>query len=173
MQTFKNSSKDQEILEKLKEVSFFSIFAEDTEIIKKISSICSNKSFKSGKNIIKEGDPGDELYIILKGEIEIQKNTLQNEQYTVTTLSSDKGVINVGELALIDNDKRSASVVAKTDCDCIVINRKDFVKFGDDNPKVGLGITRVIAGQLSSKLRKSNTDVITLFSALVEEISGE
>lgn len=83
------------------------------------------------------------------------------------------GGIYVGELALIDNDMRSASVVAKSECQCLVINRKDFIRFGDKNPEIGLSVTRAIATQISSRLRKSTSDVITLFSALVDEISGE
>jgi CRP-like cAMP-binding protein len=159
------------ILEKLKQVSFFSMFENDMETINRIAGMCSRRVYRKGKYIIQEGDSGDELFIILNGEIEIIKNTLQNEQYTVTTLNSDMGSVNVGEIALIDNDRRSASVVAKTDCECLVITRDDFIKFGDENPKAGLAITRSIASQICAYLRKSNSDIITLFSALVEEIS--
>ncbi|HOT44764.1 MAG TPA: cyclic nucleotide-binding domain-containing protein [Spirochaetota bacterium] len=163
---------DDIILNKLKEVSFFSMFENDAEVLGKIASICARRQYRKGKMIIREGDFGDELFIILNGEIDIIKNTLQNESYTVTTLSADLGSINVGEIALIDNDRRSASVVAQTDCECLVINRDDFIRFGDENPTAGLAITRAIASQLCAYLRKSNSDIITLFSALVEEISA-
>ena len=158
------------ILKKLKEVSFFKVIASDEDMIRKISTFCTTKSFGAGKSIIEEGEQGQELFIILNGEIEILKKTLQNEKYTVATLSSAMGGIFVGELALIDDDKRSASVVAKNNCECLVIKRGDFVKFGNENPQAGLAITRDLAKQLSGKLRKANTDVITLFSALVDEI---
>ncbi len=164
---------DRQILEKLKEVSYFSTYADNTEVISQIADLCSVRHFKSGKTIIREGEHGDELFIILNGEIDIVKRTLQDEEYTVTTLSSEMGGINVGELALIDNDQRSATVIAKTDCECLVITRRDFIKFGDEHPQIGLTITRAIASQLSTRLRKTNSDVITLFSALVEEISEE
>lgn len=163
---------EKEVIEKLKQVSYFSMFEKEEDVIQKIADLCKKRSFPSGKVIIEEGEYGDELFIVLYGEIDILKNTLQNEKYTVTTLSSELGGISVGELAMIDNDKRSASVLAKTDCECLVINRKDFIKFGDENPRIGIQITRAIASQLSSKLRKANSDVITLFSALVEEISA-
>ncbi|OHD63035.1 MAG: hypothetical protein A2176_09455 [Spirochaetes bacterium RBG_13_51_14] len=160
------------ILDKLKQVSFFSMFEKDDEIIARIAGMCARRFYRAGRYIIREGDIGDELFIILSGEIDIMKSTLQNEQYTVTTLNADQGGINVGEIALIDKDRRSASVLAKTDCECLVINRDDFIKFGDENPQAGLAITRAIASQLCGNLRKSNTDIITLFSALVEEISA-
>jgi CRP/FNR family transcriptional regulator, cyclic AMP receptor protein len=176
MPLFKRSVRKTEpsdiITEKLKQVSFFSMFANDDTIISMIAAMCSRRSYSAGKYIIREGDFGDELFIALCGEVEIIKNTLQNERYTVTTFSTDEGGVNFGEIALIDNDRRSASVLAKTDCECLVITRDDFIKFGDENPPAGLAITRSIASQLCGNLRKSNSDIITLFSALVEEISA-
>ncbi len=162
---------DEVILKRLREVSFFQMYADNDEVISKIVHICTKKTFKKGSYLIKEGDYGDTLYIILSGKIDVLKKTLQNEKYTVTTLNAEMGGLSVGELALIDNDQRSATVYATTDCECLVITRNEFIKFGDENPEIGLNITRVIASQLSSKLRKSTSDVITLFSALVEEIS--
>lgn len=164
---------NEEILNKLKEVQFFKMYAGDEGIIKKIADMCARKEFKKGSVIIKEGEPGDELFIILKGRIDIVKETIQKEEYTVTTLDADIGGIYVGELALIDNDRRSATVIAESDVECLVIKRERFIKFGDENPEIGLNVTRAIAGQLSSKLRKTNADVITLFSALVDEIASE
>ena len=169
----KSVKPEEDINRRIREVSFFKMFADNKEIIGKIAEMTTRKTVNMGKMLIEEGDYGDELYIILEGEIDIIKKTLQNEKYTVTTLHTDMGGIYVGELALIDNDRRSASVIAKTDCEFLVINRKDYLKFGDDNPKIGLQITREIASQLSAKLRKTNSDVITLFSALVEEIDIE
>jgi CRP/FNR family transcriptional regulator, cyclic AMP receptor protein len=169
----KNQSENGDpIFEKLKQVSFFSMFENDIETIRKIARMCARRVYRQGKYIIREGDFGDELFIVLSGEIDIMKSTMQQEQYTVTTINADLGGINVGEIALIDNDRRSASVLAKTECECLVINRDDFIKFGDENPTAGLAVTRAIASQLCANLRKSNTDIITLFSALVEEISA-
>jgi CRP/FNR family transcriptional regulator, cyclic AMP receptor protein len=161
------------VVNALKAVSFFKAFEHDEEIMVKIANMCTPRKFAAGKTIIEEGDSGDELYVFLSGKIDILKKTLQNEKYTVISLSSDKGGVYVGELALIDDDSRSATVTAKTDCDCLVIKRKEFIKFGNDNPAIGLEITRSLASQLSAKLRKANSDVITLFSALVEEIASE
>lgn len=166
-------SNDRKVLDTLRQVSFFSAFVDNEEVLSMLAGLCSRRSFSQGKKIIEEGDYGDSLYIIVDGEIDIVKKTMQNEPYTVTTLSSAMGGIYVGELALIDDDRRSATVAAKTDCECLEIHRRDFEKLGDKHPELGLPITRAIAGQLAAKLRKANSDVITLFSALVEEIDVE
>lgn len=157
---------------KIKEVSFFMEYKNNNDVINRIISLSEVRFFKKGATIIDEGEHGDELFIILNGQIDIIKRTLQNEKYVVTSLNSKSGGVYVGELALIDEDRRSATVEAKTDCDCLVLKRDNFIRFGDEYPEIGLHITRAIAKQLSQKLRKTNTDVITLFSALVDEISG-
>ncbi len=164
--------RDDEIFRKLKEVQLFTSYRNENNIIKKIADLCTVKKFRKGASIIKEGEYGDELFIFLNGKIEIVKRTLQGEHYTLSTFDSDAGRITVGEFALIDNEKRSASVIAITDCECLVIKRKKFIEFGNQNPQIGLNVTRELAKQLSLMLRKTNGDVITLFSALVEEISG-
>ncbi|HOO70884.1 MAG TPA: cyclic nucleotide-binding domain-containing protein [Spirochaetota bacterium] len=165
------SQHNQEIINKLKEVEIFRVFARNDKVIGKIAKLCKLKTFKKGQVIIEEGEFGDELFIFLNGTIDILKKTLQNEKYTVTTLDADKKSIHVGELALIDNDRRSATVIAQSDCRCLVMKRDAFIAFGNENPDIGLVVTRVIASQISMMLRKATSDVITLFSALVEEIS--
>jgi CRP-like cAMP-binding protein len=75
-----------------------------------------------------------------------------------------------GELGLLDSDRRSATVTAETDCEVIVIERDRFLRFGDSNPTAGLSVTRRIASNLASRLRRANDDVITLFAALVHEV---
>ncbi len=168
----KSQPNGNQIIETLCNVSFFSMLNNDIDSLKRIAAICKRKTYKKRTYIIKEGDYGDDLFIIINGEIEIIKKTMQDEEYTVATLDASTEGISVGELALIDNDRRSASVLAVTDCECLVIDRDDFINFGDKNPRAGLMITRAIASLLSANLRKANEDVITLFSALVHEVSS-
>src|SRR5574344_2026840 len=104
-----------EILEHLVKLEIFSDFAKDTEdnkrILNKICGLLSVQEFKAGDEIIKEGDIGDTLYILFKGKVQVQRNTPSKERFAVVNLTSDMNVF-FGEIALIDNDKRSASVVA-------------------------------------------------------------
>lgn len=51
-----------------------------------------------------------------------------------------------------------------------MIERDRFLQFGDGNPAAGLSVTRRIASNLASRLRRANDDVITLFAALVHEV---
>ncbi len=156
-------------LELLKHIVLFKDFEEKIDILQKISGLFVERKAKKGDILIREGEVGDELYIIKEGYVRVLKNTLQNEPYTVVLLSEDQHVF-FGEIGLLLNDKRTATVVAEVDSIFLVTNRKKFQEFGEKEPLIALLITRQIAQILAKRLHKTNEDVVTLFSALVTEI---
>ncbi len=156
-------------LELLKHIVLFMDFKDATDVLEKIAALFVERKAKKGDVIIKEGEVGDELYIIKEGCVRVLKNTLQNEPYTVVLLSEDQHVF-FGEIGLLLNDKRTATVVAEVDSTFLVTNRKKFQEFGEQEPLVALLVTRQIAQILAKRLHKTNEDVVTLFSALVSEI---
>lgn len=159
-----------EIRERLKHISLFKNLSEHTEILDKISSVLKQVHFSQGQEIIVEGTIGEEMYILLKGEIEIAKFTMEHERYTVAKLKDSFNIF-FGELALVDNDKRSASVTAITDCDLLVLSRTQFLTLGNENPEIGWNLCLEVAGILSGRLRKANEDTVILFETLVNELS--
>jgi CRP/FNR family transcriptional regulator, cyclic AMP receptor protein len=159
-------------IDRLKQIALFSEFAGDSSKIEKIASMMKKKQVRAGEIIIREGDEGDTLFIILNGSVRIQKTTLQNEPYTVVILKESHNVY-FGELALIDNDRRSATVVAESDCELLSLSRKDFSTLCEEDFELGFRVVMQIARKLSGSLRKMNQDVITLFEALVAEVEGE
>ncbi len=161
--------KTNEIIKRLRGISLFSSI-EDNDSLEKIASILEFVQFSAGDNVTTEGEEnGDSLFIINKGTVEILKNTRHGDEYVVTDLNAEMNIF-FGELALLDPDKRSATVRCKTDCEFLKLTRDDFVKFGDANPKIGLIITRELSKIVCKRSRKSNTDILTLFDALVEEV---
>ena len=160
-----------ENLARLSNIVLFKDFKDNIEVLKKIEGLFTEMKVKKGAVIIKEGDEGDELYIIKSGAVRILKNTLQNEAYTVVNLNAGQNVF-FGEIGLLLNDKRSATVTAEVDSTFMVTNRKKFLDFGEKEPYIALLISRQLAQMLSKRLTKSNQDVVTLFSALVDEIEG-
>ena len=160
---------DDKVKEKLKKISIFKKFSEDNIALEKLSGIIRVVKFPKSAFIIKEGEQGDEMFILNVGRVSIEKRTLQDESYTVVELTDDMHVF-FGELAMMDDDVRSASVVAVTDCECFKIKKADFEKLGDEDTKIGLYVTREVAKILSKRLRNANKDSITLFEALVTEI---
>ena len=162
----------QDNLAILKNIVLFEDFKEDEEVLRKIDELFIERKARKGDKIIKEGETGDELYIIKKGSVRVEKNTLQNEPYTVVQLTADQHIF-FGEIGLLLHDTRSATVVAEDDSTFLVTNRSKFLKFGEREPFVAMKITRQIAQILAKRLQKTNQDVVTLFSALVTEIDSE
>ena len=155
-----------------KNIVLFEDYKEDKKVLRKIEELFVERKARKGDKIIREGETGDELYIIKNGSVRIEKNTLQNEPYTVVQLTADQHVF-FGEIGLLLHDTRSASVVAEQNSTFLVTNRNKFLKFGEREPLVALKITRQIAQILAKRLQKTNQDVVTLFSALVTEIDSE
>ena len=160
-----------DIGEKLKQITLFKALMERPDELQLVRDNLERKTLEKGAVIIEEGQDGDELFILLHGEIEILKHTTEGEPYTVAKLNDGMNVF-FGELALVDRDKRSATVRALTRCDLLVLNRTRFTALGEKNPRLGWHLLSEIAGLLSKRLRKANEDALVLFETLVNELAG-
>ena len=76
---------------------------------------------------------GDELFILLEGAVDILKKTMAGDDYVVTSLKAEYNIF-IGELALIDDDKRSASVVATENSEVLVIGRRTSSRSATPTP---------------------------------------
>jgi CRP-like cAMP-binding protein len=94
----------------------------------------------AGQALFKEGEPGDMMYVLMSGTAEIVVRSRVVE-------TAERGAI-LGEMAMIDEGPRSASVVAKTDCKVLSINRRRFNFLIQQTPNVALHVMRVIADRL-------------------------
>ena len=160
---------DKEILAKLKQVPLLGNIKDNDEQIAEFQSICGTRSVRSGEVIIKEGEHGSEMFIMLKGRVAIQRRTRAGDDYTVVNLRAEDNVF-FGEMALIDDDTRSATIVATEESEFLVITKEDFLCLGESHPQIVLPITREIGKILASRLRKTTGDMLTIFDALVNEL---
>jgi CRP-like cAMP-binding protein len=98
------------------------------------------KTYKAGETIFQKGDPGDLMYIIKSGSVEI----LVGDKI-VELLGPDEFF---GEMALIDQQPRSANAVAKTDCDIETITDKKFMFRVQEMPFFALKVMKIMAQRL-------------------------
>jgi CRP-like cAMP-binding protein len=99
--------------------------------------------FAAGAFVVKAGEPGETMYIVTEGEVEILDGS--------TILETAGAGSIVGELALIDDEPRSASVVAKTDCRLVPVDRKRFQYMVQETPFFALAVMKVLADRLRKK----------------------
>jgi len=97
-------------------------------------------SYVAGQYVFKAGEPGESMYIITEGEVDILDGS-------ATLETAGPGSI-VGELALIDNEPRSATVVAKTDCRLVAVDRRRFEYMAQETPFFALAVMKVLADRL-------------------------
>lgn len=96
--------------------------------------------FKAGDIIFREGDEARELFVIRSGQVRVQ---IGNR--TVTELGVDSIF---GEMALIDSEPRSATVVAITDVELVPVSEKQFLFLVSQTPYFALKVMRVLAQRL-------------------------
>ena len=134
-----------------------------------LEGILSTRSFESGALLIKEGELGDEMYILRTGEVEVFKTTVENEDYTLAKIGSEANPF-FGELALMGGGVRTSSIRALSPVEVLVVNREQFEQLGDEHPQACLPIMRELAKIMSGRLKATSEDALQLFEALVGEI---
>lgn len=139
--------------------------------LKVLAELLKMSKTKAGENIITEGDTGSEMYILVTGTVDVIKTTVFGDKFVVATLRSDMHCV-FGEMAMIDNDKRSATVRAKTDCETLSIDRRDFDRFCLEHPGSGVELLRLISTNLVRNIRTENQNLRMVYQALIEEIEA-
>jgi CRP/FNR family cyclic AMP-dependent transcriptional regulator len=142
-----------ELRQVLQGVDLFEGLKEDE--LEEVAKICYEKRYFPGDTIAKEGDTGDELFIITDGFVEILLGERPKSSARVV-VSLGSGQI-IGEMALLDQGPRSASVRATSDPTIVqMIQRQDFDKLCQQNTNIGYKVMRNLAADLSFKLRHRN-----------------
>jgi CRP-like cAMP-binding protein len=98
------------------------------------------KLLAAGQTLFKEGDPGDLMYVLMSGTAVISVNSKVVEFAEVGTI--------VGEMGMIDEGSRSATVMAKSDCKFLPIDRNRFNYLVLHTPEFAQHVMRVIADRL-------------------------
>jgi CRP-like cAMP-binding protein len=100
-------------------------------------------SFAAGQIVFQAGDPGETMYVATEREVEILEGSIILEV-------AEPGTI-VGELALIDDEPRSATVIAKTKCRLVPVDRRQFQYMTQETPFFALTVMKVLTDRLRRK----------------------
>ncbi len=149
----------------------------EQEELQRILNLAKPCFFPEGSIILQEKDSGDSMYVMCEGEVEITKSltmTLAQDlprEKRMIRLRAQDGVI-FGEMALLENDTRTATVTAMTDCRLLELNRDVFLGFIREHSVTGVKILLRLSQLLSGYLRKTNQDVVKLTTALAIALGG-
>ncbi|MFN4244655.1 MAG: Crp/Fnr family transcriptional regulator [Brevinematia bacterium] len=106
--------------------------------------------FNEGDIIFCEFEPGEEMYIIKEGKVRITK-IQNNKEKTIDVIGPGEMF---GEMALIDNDRRTATVIAETDVTLIRVDRNNFEMLAKNNPQWALKLLKNFSKRIYDAKRK-------------------
>jgi CRP-like cAMP-binding protein len=113
--------------------------------IEKIASYMTRRKVARGKRIFAKGDPGTGLMGVLSGAVRISIDSASGKEVVLNVIRP--GEI-FGEIALLDGHPRTADAIAMTDCELMVIDRREFATFLRGEPNVALKIIEILCARL-------------------------
>ncbi len=138
-----NSKKEQIIEDRIKILKNTHIFSETgTDVLFEIANALVEKQARKEKVIIRKGDIGNEMYIIVKGTVRVHDGN-----HVLTKLGPGSVF---GEYSLIDEETRSASVTADIPSDLLKLSHDDFFKILFEKKEVINGVLKVLVNRMRS-----------------------
>jgi len=134
---------------------------------------------EAGNEVIREGVVEDTMYILLEGVVEVSQTLLLKlgrkdfgeKEKTLIRLEAHMRPC-FGEMSLLEDAERSATVTALADSKVLVIDRGNFDRLIEEDPMLGCVVLRHIATVVSGRLRKANHDALKLTTALSVALTG-
>jgi CRP/FNR family transcriptional regulator, cyclic AMP receptor protein len=108
--------------------------------LEQISRIADELDFQAGKTLITEGSPGREFFVLVDGTAEIQR---QGEKID----TAGPGDF-FGEMALLSDNPRNATVVTTSPADVLIVTAQNFRSLVERNPLIALKVMRAVADRL-------------------------
>ena len=128
--------------------------------LKTISRFVTHVVYKQGEVLFEEGDPGNTMLILAEGKLSIFKG---GEHGTQLLSHEGRGRM-VGEMALLDNERRSASCVADTDCEVLTLSMDGLSRMSREAPILAYKFMFSLAKILSRRLRKTSGLLVDFLS---------
>jgi CRP/FNR family transcriptional regulator, cyclic AMP receptor protein len=110
--------------------------------------------FQPREVIFTEGDKGDFVCFVTRGALDVVKKNDKGKDVVIATLGKGRSL---GEMSIIDDSPRSATVKAKTQSTLLILTRKSFDQMLEQHPQIGVKLLKGIARLLSMNMRKTSS----------------
>lgn len=101
--------------------------------------------YAAGQEIFAKGSPGNSMMLVLRGRVRISSISLAGKEIVFNIINVGEFV---GEIALLDGGERSGDATAITDCELLVLNRRDFMPFLERRADLCLMLIRILCQRL-------------------------
>lgn len=110
--------------------------------LRRIAAIAVERELDAGAELIREGEPAGEFYVVVEGEVDVRRRGRR-----VAHLGEGSFV---GEIALLSRSPRTATVIASTPLRVLAISGRDFVALLDTLPELWLKVARTLADRVDA-----------------------
>ncbi|HEY3077212.1 MAG TPA: cyclic nucleotide-binding domain-containing protein [Burkholderiales bacterium] len=160
----------------LKAVPLFASFPEDQ--LRMLTTMVTRRSASRSTTIMAGGDATDSLYIVLSGRLKVMMSDSDGKEVILSILGPGEFF---GEMGLIDDEPRSASVVTIEPCELLSISKRDFKKCLLENSDMSMAVMRGLVRRLREADRKIGSlalldvygRVARLLLDMAENVNGE
>ncbi len=164
----KEKSREELVMEAIHNVNIFKDLTKKE--LKEVLAVVYNRVYKKGDYIFRQGHPGNGMYIILKGKIQIIQEKMKGEHRQEEILATLESGDFLGELSLLDEAPRSASAYCTELTDILAFFKGDLMDLLNRRPELGSKIVLNIARVLGERLRLTNQLLAELQEAQKKEI---
>ncbi|CAN5870883.1 ABC transporter ATP-binding protein [soil metagenome] len=132
----------------LRNITLFASLEETT--LHRLAKLFSSEPINEGQIVFRQGDAGDKLYLIARGEVEVLAHDIQGEERRLDIMRDGD---HFGEMALLQVAPRNATIRALTNCLLLALPKKDFLDLLDELPAVRTVVDQQIERSLLNRAR--------------------
>lgn len=129
--------------ERLKSIPLFADLSDKEREL--LATTQMSRKFQKNVIVLHEGDQSNALYIVDSGQVKVSKINEEGKEVVLSILGAGD---HFGEMSLIDDEPRSASIITKTTCEFTLIRKQDFEQVLDANPQLALAMMRCLCQRL-------------------------
>jgi len=138
------------VINTIRGLPFFDSFTD--EDIRTFTQHLSLRLVDEGTELFREGDIGDYLFFVVDGMVEICLKPDGKQHKVIADFGPGA---TVGEMSLLDEFERSATVRASTQCEILILTKSKFDWILEEHPKIGIKVLKGLAKNISLRLRSS------------------
>jgi CRP-like cAMP-binding protein len=112
---------------------------------REIAAYAKPRNFIAGQSICRLGDPGDSMMAVIVGTVRISLPAIKGKEIILADLQAGELF---GEIALLDGQTRSANATAHTNCELMVLGRRDVLPFLERNPAACVKLMEILCARI-------------------------
>ena len=148
-----------DIIKILERIDLFKGLSQDE--LSLVADLCEPRQYRADEIIFTEKSKGKEMYIVTKGRVRIELG-IKGKTDCATVHRLGEGEI-FGELVLVGEGRRSATVHCETDCEVLSIEQDGLLCLFEQNARIGYVIVMKLASLLAARLKKTNLQLVSCF----------